>query len=174
MTKQQSKKNSTNSKIDHSIINEIKTALERARHNIVQTINCEMLTAYWQIGKIIVEHVDGGTISAAYGKQFLRNLSLQLTKEIGKGFSVSNLQYMRRFYLKYQNQQTMSVNLSWSHYCELLSIENDNEHSFYEKVTINAQWSVRSLHRQIETSLYQRLLLSAGDSNKQKGRFGLL
>ena len=75
---------------------------------------------------------------------------------------------MRRFYLKYPKQQTLSVKLSWSHYCELLSIENDDERSFYEKECVNSNWSVRELKRQLETSLYERLLLSEGKSNKEK------
>ena len=75
---------------------------------------------------------------------------------------------MRRFYLKYPKQQTLSVKLSWSNYCELLSIENDDERNFYKKEYINSKWSVRELKRQLETSLYERLLLSEGKSNKEK------
>lgn len=69
---------------------------------------------------------------------------------------------LRRFYLNYQIQQTLSVKLSWSHYCELLLISEEDKRRFYEKECINAGWSVRELKRQIETSLYERLLLSSG------------
>ena len=75
---------------------------------------------------------------------------------------------MLRFYLKYPKQQTLSVNLSWSHYCELLSIENDDERRFYEKECVNSNWSVRELKRQLETSLFERLLLAEGKDNKKK------
>ena len=75
---------------------------------------------------------------------------------------------MRRFYQKYQNQQTVSVKLSWSHYCELLSISDDDKRSFYEHECINARWSFRELKRQIDSSLFERLLLSDGQGNKQK------
>ena len=75
---------------------------------------------------------------------------------------------MRRFYQTYQIQQTPSVKLSWSHYCELLSISDANKRSFYEKEAVNANWSVRELKRQIESSLFERLLLSSGDANKEK------
>lgn len=75
---------------------------------------------------------------------------------------------MRRFYLEYQIQQTVSVELSWSHYCELLSVSDKDRRSFYEKEAINSNWSVRELKRQINTSLYERLLLSKGDINKQE------
>ena len=107
-------------------------------------------------------------VRAEYGKQTLKVLSRELTNEFGKGFSVSNIQFMRRFYQTYQIQQTPSVKLSWSHYCELLSISDSDKRSFYEKEAVNANWSVRELKRQIESSLFERLLLSSGDANKEK------
>ena len=100
-------------------------------------------------------------------KQILKELSKELRKVLGSGFSVSNLQYMRRFYITYPKQQTLSVKLSWSHYCELLSIENDDERNFYEQECINSNWSVRELKRQIDTALFERLLLSEGNKNKE-------
>ncbi len=75
---------------------------------------------------------------------------------------------MRKFYITYQKFQTVSGKLSWSHYCELLSIENIDERNFYEKECINSNWSVRELKRQLETSLFERLLLSDGKNNKEK------
>ena len=105
---------------------------------------------------------------AEYGKQLVTDLPKRLTKEYGKGFSRSNLQNMRNFYLSYPICQTLSGKLSWSHYCELLSISDEQKRSFYEKETINANWSVRELKRQIKTSLFERLLLSSGDENKEK------
>ena len=92
----------------------------------------------------------------------------KLTKEYEKGFSRSNLQNMRQFYLKYPICQTLSGKLSWSHYCEILSISDDKERAFYERECENSRWSVRELKRQISTSLYQRLLLSSGEINKKK------
>ena len=75
---------------------------------------------------------------------------------------------MRKFYLKYQKFQTVSGKLSWSHYCEILSISDDKERAFYERECENSRWSVRELKRQLSTSLYQRLLLSSGEINKKK------
>lgn len=95
-------------------------------------------------------------------------MSKILTNEFGKGFSRSNLQNMRAFYLSYENCQTVSGKLSWSHYCELLSVADKDKRSFYEKEAINSNWSVRELKRQISTSLYERLLLSKGEVNKQQ------
>ena len=116
----------------------------------------------------MVENEQSQPDRADYGKQTIRELSRVLTRELGKGFSVSNLQFMRRFYLTYQIQQTVSVKLSWSHYCELLSISDPDKRSFYEKEAINANWSVRELKRQIDSSLFERLLLSRGDANKEQ------
>ena len=114
-----------------------------------------------------MEHEQESKERAVYGKQTLKQLSKDLTKEFGKGFSISNLQFMRRFYQAYQIQQTVSVKLSWSHYCELLTISDTDKRSFYEKEAINSGWSIRELKRQISTSLYERLLLSEGKTNKK-------
>ncbi len=114
----------------NSMLDEIKKVLADARGRTAVQINMELLTAYWNIGRIIVEHEQESQERAAYGKQTLRQLSKELTKEFGKGFSVSNIQFMRRFYQNYQIQQTMSVKLSWSHYCELLSISDLDKRSF--------------------------------------------
>ncbi len=74
---------------------------------------------------------------------------------------------MRNFYLAYPKFQTVSGKLTWAHYCELLGISDESKRSFYEKETINSNWSVRELKRQIKTSLYERLLLSSGENNKK-------
>jgi predicted nuclease of restriction endonuclease-like (RecB) superfamily len=152
----------------NEMIEQIKQVMGQARANVAKAVNNELITAYWNIGRIIVEHEQENNERAAYGKQTLKELSKVLTEEFGKGFSVSNLQFMRRFYQKYQIQQTLSVKLSWSHYCELLLISEDDKRSFYEKECINAGWSVRELKRQMETSLYERLLLSSGTENKER------
>ena len=95
-----------------------------------------------------------------YGKKLLIQLAKDLKIELGKGFSRSNLYQMRLFYLKYQKIQTVSGELSWSHYVELLSISDDLERSFYEKQILIESWSVRELKRQKKTALFQRLALS--------------
>ena len=150
-----------------SMMNKIRELLLNARQHVAVQVNTELLSTYWNIGKIIVEHEQENKDRADYGKKTLKQLSKDLTKEFGKGFSVSNLQFMRRFYQSYQIQQTVSVKLSWSHYCELLTISDPDKRSFYEKETVNSGWSVRELKRQISTSLYERLLLSEGKTNKE-------
>ena len=147
---------------------EIRDIMNSARHNVATQVNKELIVAYWNIGRVIVEHEQDNNKRAEYGKNTLKLLSRSLSKEFGKGFSISNLQYMRRFYQTYQIQQTVSVKLSWSHYCELLSISDDAKRSFYEKECERSGWSVRELKRQISTSLFERLLLSEGKRNKKK------
>ena len=108
-----------------------------------------MLLSYWNVDRIIVENEQNGNMKAEYGKQVLKELSKELRKILGSGLSVSNLQYMRRFYLKYPKQQTVSVKLSWSHYCEWLSIESDDERSFYEKECVNPNRCVKKSIRNL-------------------------
>ena len=150
------------------VIDEIKEVLVSARTNVARQVNSELLTAYWNIGRIICEYEQSDPERADYGKRTIKELSRALTQEFGKGFSRSNLQNMRQLYLAYPKCQTLSGNLSWSHYCELLSISDPDKRSFYEKEAVNANWSVRELKRQIESSLFERLLLSRGDANKEQ------
>ena len=150
------------------VVHEIGDLLAAARSNVARQVNNELLSTYWNIGRIIAEYEQTVPERADYGKQTLKELSKALTNEFGKGFSVSDIQFMRRFYQTYQIQQTASVKLSWSHYCELLSISDPDKRSFYEKEAVNSNWSVRELKRQIDSSLFERLLLSRGDANKEQ------
>ena len=131
-------------------------------------MNNELLSTYWNIGRIIAEYEQTVPERADYGRQTLKELSKALTAEFGKGFSRANLQNMRSFYLTYEKCQTLSGKLSWSHYCELLTISDPDKRSFYEKEAVNSNWSVRELKRQIDSSLFERLLLSRGDANKEQ------
>ena len=155
-------------KIHKDVYSSIKELMDNARNSFAKEVNNILIQTYWEIGRIIVEDEQGNSDRAEYGKQLITDLSKRLTKEYGKGFSRSNLQNMRNFYLSYPICQTLSGKLSWSHYCELLSISDEKKRSFYEKETVSANWSVRELKRQIKTSLFERLLLSSGDENKEK------
>ncbi len=150
------------------IVAEIKTVLESARRNVARQVNSELLNTYWNIGRIISEYEQTVPERADYGKQTLKELAKVLTAEFGKGFSRANLYNMRQFYMTYEKIQTVSGQLSWSHYCELLSISDADKRSFYEKEAVNAGWSVRELKRQIDSSLFERLLLSRSDANKEQ------
>ncbi|WP_026395360.1 PDDEXK nuclease domain-containing protein [Acetobacterium malicum] len=153
---------------NQAIINEIRQILQSARENVARAVNNELLFAYWNIGKIIVENEQAGSEKAEYGKQLLKSLSKELTRELGKGFSRSNLQNMRLLYLSYPICQSLSGKLSFTHYCELFTVSDKNARSFYEQEALNSNWSVREMKRQIDTSLFERMLLSEGKTNKEK------
>lgn len=149
------------------VVSEIRELINRSRKNVAMQVNHEMIATYWKIGEVIVKYEQNEQIRAAYGEKTLLQLSRRLTKELGRGFSRSNLQNMRLFYLQYPICQTMSGKLSWSHYCELLTVSDVDKRGFYEKECIDSKWSVRELKRQIESSLFERLWLSKGTANKE-------
>lgn len=150
------------------LVDSIKELVLASRVNIERQINNELLLAYWNIGRIIVIYEQSGEKTAEYGKQLLKTLSKELTKELGKGFSRSNLQNMRLLYINYPICQSLSGKLSFTHYCELFTVSDKHARDFYEKEAINSKCSVRELRRQIKTSLFERLLLSQGNANKEK------
>ncbi len=147
------------------LIKQIKSVVDVSRKKALRSINTELIEAYWEIGKMIAEKEATEHISS---RQFILTLSKELTKQLGKGFSRSNLFNMRMLYIRYPSVQTLSGHLSWSHLCELLMIDDNDRRSFYEKEAVNARWSVRELKRQIDSSLFERLLLSRGEINKQE------
>ena len=135
------------------LVNETKGTLSK-------TINVTMVAAYWNIGKYIVEFEQEGNARAKYGTSLLSSLAKLLRMKLGKGYSRPNLNNMRKFYLLYPICQTLSDKLSWSHICELITIDDDLERSFYEKECIASHWNVRSLRRQMDSALYLRLAAS--------------
>lgn len=143
-----------------SLIINIGDILKRGRNNVARTICNIMVITYWQIGHQIVEFEQNGNERAEYGSNLLNKLSKDLTERYGKGFSHSNVVYIRKLYLAYPNSQTLSDQLSWSHYIELLMIDNPLERSFYEKECIKENWGVRELKRQKKSMLFHRLALS--------------
>ena len=152
---------------NEALVNEIASIITNARNNVAKQVNNELLNAYWNIGRAIVED-ELKNNRGEYGKKQLLAISKNLTNKFGKGFSQSNLYNMKMFYTKYPIFQSVTGKLSWTHYCELLYISDDDKRSFYEKEAINANWSVRELKRQISSSLFERLLLSNGETNKKK------
>lgn len=148
--------------VENSFYKEIKKLLQDARQKVYQSINTTMTKTYYEIGKRIVEEEQGGEKRAGYGKAILKNLSEQLSIEFGKGFSVDNLENMRRFYLAFSKSETVSrkFKLSWSHYIFLTRIENIKEREFYENEASENSWSLRELKRQFNSGLFERLALS--------------
>lgn len=155
--------------IKNNFYQDIKELLQSARNKVYQTINTTLTQTYYEIGKRIVEEEQGGETRAEYGTALLKNLSNELIKEFGKGYSEQNLKNMRQFFLTYQKRQTVSseFKLSWSHYIFLTRIENIDERNFYEIESNENNWSLRELKRQFDTGLFERLRLSS-DKSKVK------
>jgi len=134
--------------------------LHEGRVQAGRAVNTILVQTYWQIGRHIVEFEQKGNIKAEYGSELLDRLSRDLTAEFGKGFSRSNLVYIRKFYLAFPKSETLSHQLTWSHYFEILKADNDLEISFYVKQCEKENWSVRELKRQMKSMLFHRLALS--------------
>ena len=148
--------------VDDAFYQDVKSILEEARKRVYRNIQSEMVLAYWQIGKIIVDK-QGGNPRADYGDGLLKELSIQLTKDFGKGFDESNLRRIRQFYILFPKRATVWHELSWSHYKLLIRIDDKRVRDFYIKEAINGNWSVRQLEREINTFSYQRYLTSNGN-----------
>ena len=155
--------------IKKDIYQEIHDLLHKARQNIISNVNYTMTKTYFLIGKRIVEEEQDGNKRAEYGKKLMKTLSEKLTKEFGRGFSQRNLEQMRTFYLRYSISQTVSAEfkLSWSHYLILMRMEDIDARNFYEIEAFKNNWSLRELKRQVDSSLYERLVLSK-DKEKVK------
>lgn len=145
-------------------ISEIKQILLHARGKAYAAVNTAMVEAYWLIGKRIVEEEQNGSSRAEYGKKVLENLSNALTVDFGKGFSLRNIRNFRLFFLTFPElpsiRQTLSAELSWSHYQLIMSVSNKEAQLYYVKEASEQNWSVRTLDRNISTRYYQRLLAS--------------
>ena len=162
--------------------------IEQARYQTIRQVNTLMVQTYYEIGRLIIENEQKGEIRAEYGKKVLQELSLKLNQQFSNGFSVDNLENMRRFYLTYaalsksetvsrklenntsenkitksetpSRKYTKEFQLSWSHYVFLIHIDNEIERNFYEKEAINQNWSLRELKRQFNSALFERLALN--------------
>ena len=149
---------------------EIKNLIQLARKKTFHAINSAMIETYWEIGRRIVEEEQNGQERAAYGQEIIKNLSLELTLEFGKGFSERSLRDYRQFYNCFQTidiWRTAFAKLTWSHFQRVLKLSNDNARIYYLNEAIENSWSIRTLDRQISTLYYERLL-SSPDMEKSK------
>jgi len=142
------------------LVKKIYASYATAQAKAVNAVNASLLEAYWEIGRYIVEYEQKGSTKAVYGKKLLEILSKDLSLMHGKGFSLSNLKRMRQLYSLYSIGAKPSRQLSWSHYVELLKIDDPLERNFYEKQAILENWSIPELIRQKKTSLFLRLAAS--------------
>jgi len=148
---------------DSTFIAQIKEIIFAARQKAYKAVNSAMVEAYWLMGKRIVEEEQQGHERAAYGEEILRKLSIELTKEFGKGFSTRNLWDFRKFFLLFPDTEivhTLCAQLSWSHIRLIMRVENRNAQKYYLHEAAENHWSVRTLDRNISTLYYQRLLSS--------------
>ena len=149
-----------------SFIHDIQDILESARQKSYAAINTVMLEAYWKVGKRIVDEEQEGRERADYGKYIIRNLSEELTKNFGKGFSERTIREYRQFYILFPDFQvneiwrTLSAKLTWSHFQKVFKIQNPDARTYYLKESAENQWSVRTLDRNISTLYFERLLVS--------------
>lgn len=180
--------------IKNSLYNSIKSLIEEAKSKIVRNVNCVIVYTHFEIGRMIIENEQKGKERAEYAEKTLAKLSADLTVEYGSGYSRSNLEYMRKFYLLYKNRISQPqagksgsnkksqpvvgkfsglFQMSWSHYIQLLKIENENERNFYEIEAAQNNWGKRELIRQYNSALYERIALSKDKKAvKQLGKKG--
>lgn len=142
------------------LLQQIANTYTQGRIQAVQAVNTHITQTYWQVGRQIVTFEQDGKARAEYGKALISKLANDLSLRHGKGFSRTNLVYMRLLYQRYPISQKPSHLLSWSHYVELLKLDDDLERSFYEQQAISEKWSVPELKRQKATSLFLRLAAS--------------
>lgn len=142
------------------LIDHIGVLLHEGRQKAAQSVNTILVHTYWEIGRYIIEFEQNGNERAEYGTQLFERLSKDLSQAYGKGFSRSNLLYMRKLYLCFPISETLSHLLTWSHYFEILKAENELEIGFYGKQCEKERWSVRELKRQMKSSLFERIALS--------------
>lgn len=177
---------SDSEKIKTALFENAVELIQYARNLAVKQINFIQLMTFYSIGKWIVDEQQNGNERAKYGKKIIKQLSKELTEEFGRGFSEDTLQNARKFYLSYHDRipetlfrkfaeeknetvfrflkEDMPFTLSWSHYLQLMRIDNVDERNFYEIEAKKLNWSVRTLQRQYNSSLYERIALSRDKS----------
>lgn len=154
--------------VEADLYKRVRSYIAKARAKVYAVANKEMVAAYWNVGREIVEK-QGGAERAKYGDGLIKGLSLKLTAEFGPGYTSTNLKYMRLVFLAFPNRHTLCDQLSWSHYRTLASVENAKKRQFYLEECAKSGWGVRDLQRQISTQFYERLLANHVDLKKASG-----
>lgn len=156
-----------NQERENTLLSGIKEILNDARKRTYATANHEMVLAYWNIGKLIVQ-IQGGAERASYGDGLLKRISRKLTSEFGKGFTYANLKNMRQFYECFPNRYALRSQLSWTHYRQLMRVDDPRAREYYAEEAEKGRWSTRELERQIYTQYYERLLSSHREESEIK------
>jgi predicted nuclease of restriction endonuclease-like (RecB) superfamily len=161
------KSNQTLSNSSH-LFAEIREVLVAARRTAYKAVNFAMVTAYWNVGRLIVEDEQQGNTRAEYGKAILADLSKRLTDEFGKGFDERELRRIRQFYLVFPKWDALRPELTWTHYRLLIRVQNEQARLWYMNEAAEQTWSSRQLDRQISVLYYERLLNSTDTLSVRK------
>ena len=169
-----------------SFLEEAAGVVRNAKAAAARSVNLAMVYAYYEVGRIVVDEEQSGSERAEYGKQVVAQVSARLTEEFGRGFSMTNIEQMRKFYRVYaydEIPQKLSEEfgsalpavasgrkflLSWSHYLKLMRIEDANKRHFYEIEAVRGGWSLAELQRQLDSGLYERLVLSRDEEGVRR------
>jgi predicted nuclease of restriction endonuclease-like (RecB) superfamily len=143
-----------------TLVNDVKEIIDHAKEKVVRTVDNQRVTLYWNIGQRIFEEEQGGEERAEYGKYLLKNLSKEIEPLYGSGYSIRQLELMRQFYRTFPIANTVRSQLNWFQYKLLIRIGDEEKREFYIAQSVNNHWNGRELERQINSSLYERLLLS--------------
>jgi len=146
--------------ISGAFLHEIKTIIGQSRTNAVRSVEFYRVEMYWKLGERIFEEEQQGKERADYGSYLIQNLSKELEPEFGSGFSYRQLNWCRQFYHNYSIASAVRTQLNWSQYKMLISIEDASKREYYELEAVKNAWTGREMERQINSNLYERLLLS--------------
>ena len=144
----------------NDLLKDARIIIETAKTNAIHSVDFCRVQMYWNLGRRIFEEEQGGKERAEYGKYIIKNLSLELVKEYGSGFSERQLKFCRQFYRVYPIGNALRSQLNWSQYRMLIQIPDSDKREYYEFESVNNAWNGRELERQINSHLYERLLLS--------------
>lgn len=142
------------------LIQQIQTIITNAKAKAIRSVDTERMLMYWQIGKTIFEEEQQGNDRAEYGKFLLKSISNTFQPQFGTGFSVRQLEMNRQFYRTFPNTNALRSQFNWTHYRTLIRIDNQDKKDFYIAETEKNNWSARQLERQVNSQLFERLLLS--------------
>lgn len=146
--------------IKQDLIQQIQSIIATAKDRAIRSVDTERMLMYWQIGKVIFEEEQQGKDRADYGKFLIKSISNEFQPQLGSGFSVRQLEMNRQFYRTFPNTNALRSQFSWTHYRLLIRIDNQDKREFYIAEASKNNWTARQLERQVNSQLFERLLLS--------------
>jgi predicted nuclease of restriction endonuclease-like (RecB) superfamily len=142
------------------LITQIQAVVSNAQQKAIRSVNSERVLMYWQIGKILFEEEQQGKDRAEYGTFLIKSISQELQPKLGSGFSIRQLERYRQFFRMFPITSALRTQFNWSHYKKLMTIDNQDKRTFYITETEKNNWSARQLERQVNSLLFERLLIS--------------